>query len=150
MFIVIEHLIVKNINTYKINKYILMYGFVVIVHLIVKFCLPSLYFKLIQIFIPFLPEVGLWYSSNVYSSYLVVSFRAQSNINIIREPGLTISHYHLKTIGTFYPETFTETYTEYIHSILLSSSSSSRPATILVFIFNLHICTLNAVCHFGY
>src|SRR6218665_78097 len=34
-------------------------------------------------------------------------------------PRLTISHYHLKKIGTFYPETFTETYTEYIHSIII-------------------------------
>jgi len=25
----------------------------------------------------------------------------------------------------------------------------SGPATILVLIFNLHICTLNAVCHFS-
>jgi len=32
------------------------------------------------------------------------------------EPGPTTSDYHLKT---FYPETFTETYTEYIHFIII-------------------------------
>ena len=53
----------------------------------------------------------------------------------------------------FYPETFTETYTEYIHSIIIIVivvMIYCRPATVLVLIFNLRSCTLNAVCHFGY
>src|SRR6218665_3019768 len=51
----------------------------------------------------------------------------------------------------FIEKAFIETYTEYIHSIIFISSSSSftRPATILVLIFNLYTCTLNAVCHFS-
>jgi len=57
--------------------------------------------------------------------------------------GLTISHYHLWLelfIQKPLPKHILSTF---IPLILLASSSLTRPATILVLIFNLHICTLN-------
>jgi len=56
------------------------------------------------------------YSASGTTSHSVGLYQSQA-WNSRHEPGPTTSHYHLQTIGTFYPETFTETYTEYIHFI---------------------------------
>src|SRR6218665_2481225 len=59
--------------------------------------------------------------------------------------------YHMRTRAHNFSlppkdETFTETFTEYFHFIIIiSSSSSSRPATVLVFNLNLHNCTLSYI-----
>src|SRR6218665_1117986 len=100
--------------------------------------------------------MSIFHAQNLFLITFYFSFQSKRfSFSVIDnnqlQPGPTTSHYHLRTIGTFYPETFTKTITEYLHFIIIiSSSSSPRPATVLVLNFNLHNCTLNAVCHFVY